>query len=148
MARYDTHTRVSASASFTPALPQSNPPTRGRHPLPWTGVGHAGPGFGGRQCFAGLEYFDGDAIRRANEGHLAVARRAVDRHAVGDEGVAGVVDVVHLVGEMPEIAAAGVGLGIPIVGEFDGSLLVTGDGEEHVGVAAFFVRTAAELAQA
>src|SRR4051794_23515551 len=49
---------------------------------------------------------------------------------------------------MAEIAAAGVGLGIPIVGEFHGSRLVAGGGEEHVGVAAFLVRTAADLAQA
>src|ERR1700741_117517 len=49
---------------------------------------------------------------------------------------------------MAAIAAAGVGLGIPIVGEFYGSRLVAGGGEEHVGVAAFLVRTAADLAQA
>src|SRR5215831_16025668 len=49
---------------------------------------------------------------------------------------------------MAEIAAAGVGLGIPIVGEFHGSCLVAGGGEEHVGVAALLVRTAADLAQA
>src|SRR6185437_6740486 len=47
-----------------------------------------------------------------------------------------------------EIAATGVGLRIPIVGEFDGRLLVAGGGKEHVGVAAFLVRTAADLAQA
>src|ERR1700746_2403688 len=67
---------------------------------------------------------------------------------MGDKGLAGVVDVVHGVCEMSEIAAAGVGLGIPIVGEFHGSRLVAGGGEEHVGVAAFLVRTAADLAQA
>src|SRR3984893_9024142 len=48
---------------------------------------------------------------------------------------------------MAKIAAAGVGLGIPIVGEFHGSRLVARGGEEHVGVAAFLVRTAADLAQ-
>src|SRR6516165_10214461 len=54
----------------------------------------------------------------------------------------------HGVGEMAEIPAAGVGLGIPIVGEFHGSRLVARGGEEHVGVAALLVRTAADLAQA
>src|SRR6202035_1370906 len=66
----------------------------------------------------------------------------------GDKSAAGVIDVVHGVCEMSEITAAGVGLGIPIVGEFQGSRLVAGGGEEHVGVAAFLVRTAANLAQA
>src|SRR6516165_12821474 len=85
---------------------------------------------------------------RADEGHAAVTRRAVDRHAVSDKGLAGVVDIVDGVGEMAEITAAGVGLGIPVVGEFHGGRLVAGGGEEHVGVAAFLVRTAADLAQA
>src|SRR5271157_4541489 len=49
---------------------------------------------------------------------------------------------------MSEIAAAGVGLGVPVVGELHGSSLVAEGGEEHVGVAAFLVRTAADLAQA
>src|SRR6516164_9899789 len=49
---------------------------------------------------------------------------------------------------MAEIAAAGVGFGIPIVGEFYGSRLVAGGGEEDVGVAPLLVRTAADLAQA
>src|SRR3954452_3202696 len=69
--------------------------TPGRHALPWTGIGHAGPGFGRRQRLAGLQQLDGDAIRRADESHTAVTRRAVDRYAMGDKGVAGVVDVVH-----------------------------------------------------
>src|SRR5208282_1563007 len=84
----------------------------------------------------------------ANKGHAAVTRRAVDRHAVGDKRAAGVVDVVHGVCEMSKIAAAGIGLWIPIVGEFHGSRFVARGGEEYVGVAAFLVRTAADLAQA
>src|SRR4051812_36846558 len=62
----------------------------GRHALPWTGVGHAGPGFGRGQRLAGLQQLDRDAIRRADESHTAVPRRAVDRYAMGDKGVAGV----------------------------------------------------------
>src|SRR5579863_940037 len=116
--------------------------------LPGTGVGHAGPGFGRRQRTTGLEQLDGNAVRRADEGHATVSRRAVDGYAAGDEGVAGVVDVVDGVGEMAEIAAAGVRLGIPVVREFHGSRFVAGCGEEDVGVAALLVGTAADLAQA
>src|ERR1700722_434066 len=68
----------------------------------------------------GLQQLDGDAVRRADEGHAAVTRRAVDRYAAGDEGVAGVADVVYGVGEMPEISAASVRLGIPVVSEIQG----------------------------
>src|SRR5271157_6355038 len=48
----------------------------------------------------------------------------------------------------PKLRPPGVGLGVPVVGELHGSSLVAGGGEEHVGVAAFLVRTAADLAQA
>src|SRR5689334_10304862 len=99
-----------------------------RYALPGTGIGHAGPGLGGRERLAGLQQFDGDAVRRADKGHVTVTRRAVDRHAMGDKSIAGVVNVVYGVCEMPEIAAAGVELGIPVVGEFHGSLLVAGGG--------------------
>jgi hypothetical protein len=43
---------------------------------------------------------------------------------------------------------ARIGLGIPVIGELHGGLLVTGGGEEHVGVAAFLVRPAVDFAQA
>jgi hypothetical protein len=68
--------------------------------------------------------------------------------AAGDEGVAGVVDLVHGVGEMPGIAVGSIRLGPPIIGEFQGSRFVRPGSEEHVGVAALFVRTAADLEQA
>jgi hypothetical protein len=41
-------------------------------------------------------------------GPRRLPRQTIAHEAAGDEGVAGVVDVVHAVGEMPEIAAAGV----------------------------------------
>ena len=51
--------------------------TRQRLPaLPGTGVGHAGPGFGWWQRAARLQQLDGDAVRRADEGHAAVTWRA------------------------------------------------------------------------
>src|ERR1043165_5679803 len=39
--------------------------------LPGAGVGHAAPGLGRRQRAAGLQQLDGDAVRRADEGHAA-----------------------------------------------------------------------------
>ena len=82
-------------------------------------------------CSSSMEMPSGVRIKAMRH----VTRRAVDRHAAGDKGVAGVVDVVHGICEMSEIAAAGVRLRIPVVGEFHGSRLVAGGGEEHVGVA-------------
>ena len=58
-------------------------------------------------------------IRRANEGHLAVARRAVDGDAEFHQPVAGGVDVIDLVGEVAEITVLAVFFLVPIVGEFD-----------------------------
>jgi hypothetical protein len=49
---------------------------------------------------------------------------------------------------MPEIVAASVMLGVPILGELQASHFVAGCGEEHVGAAALLVRTAADFAQA
>src|SRR4029077_359774 len=77
--------------SLTPTAPRSDP-SQALSALPRAGVGHAGPGFGRRQPFAGLQQLDGDAVRRADEGHAAVTRRAVDRHAVGGKSAPGVVD--------------------------------------------------------
>ena len=54
-----------------------------------------------------------DAARPADEDHAAVTRRAFDRHAMGDKGAADIVDVVHGVCEISEIATAGVRFGIP-----------------------------------
>ena len=58
-------------------------------------------------------------IRRADEGHLAVARRPVDGDAKFHQPVAGRVDVVDLVGEVAEIAILAVFFLIPSIGELD-----------------------------
>ena len=50
----------------------------------------------------------------------------MDHHTLVLERGAQRVDVVHRVGEVPEVAAAVVGLGIPVVGELDLSVVVAG----------------------
>ena len=47
------------------------------------------------------------------------------------EVLAGGVDVVHLVSEVPEVAAAGIALGVPVVSELHLRRLVAGSREEH-----------------
>ena len=86
---------------------------------------------------------------------MAVARRAVDRHAGRLELGAGRVDVVDAIGEMTEIAAAGIDLRVPIVGELDQRRLIlfrpldiAGGGEEDERVAALLVVHAPRLDEA
>src|SRR5690606_7722987 len=51
--------------------------------------------------------------------HMAVARRAVDGVAHVHQMLAKHVDVVDPIGEMAEIAAAGIVLGVPVVSQLD-----------------------------
>ena len=71
---------------------------------------------------------------------MSVPGRAVDGHTPVHELLAGGVDVVHLVGQVPEIPATGVLLGIPVVGQLHhrrhflpGLFHVIPGGEEHQG---------------
>ncbi len=66
-----------------------------------------------------LQDLDGDTVGRANEGHMAVARRTIDGDAVIHQVLAEGVDVIDLIGEVAEIAAAGIFLRVPIIGEFE-----------------------------
>jgi hypothetical protein len=92
---------------------------------------HAGPRLLRRERFALLEEFDGDRVGRADEGHAAVARWAVDGDARVHQPLAGRVDILHPVGEVAEIAAAVVpAVVIPIVGELDLRILIARRGEE------------------
>src|SRR3546814_13661532 len=61
---------------------------RGAWFLPASDVRHRGPGFGGREM-AVLQQLDRDAVGRTDKGHMAVARRAVDRHAGVHQVLAG-----------------------------------------------------------
>ena len=77
---------------------------------------HGSAGASAAPC---LQQLDGNVVRRAHEGHVAVARRPEDGHAVIGEALAGRVDVIDRVGQMAEIAAAAVAFRIPVVGELD-----------------------------
>ena len=61
-----------------------------------------------RLRLAALQQLDGDVVGGLHEGHVAVARRAVDGDAGIHQPAAGRVDVVDPIGEMAEIAAAGI----------------------------------------
>ena len=88
--------------------------------LPLADVRHRGPRLARRQRRAALQQLDRDEVRRPDERHAAVARRARDRVARVDEALARGVDVVDLVRDVAEVAAARVRLGlIPVVGELD-----------------------------
>ena len=84
-----------------------------------TGVRHRGPRLRRRLGIALLQQLDRMQIRRADEGHLAVARRPVDGDAELHQAIAGRVDVVDLIGEVAEIAVLAVFFLVPIIGEFD-----------------------------
>ena len=64
-------------------------------------------------------------VGRFDEGHVPVARGAMDRVTRREQRRAGFVDIIDAVGEVPEIAPADVFLGSaaifgrPIVGQFD-----------------------------
>src|ERR1043165_7478458 len=74
--------------------------------LPAAGVGHGHPRLGRRQRAAFLQQLDGDAVGRAPEGNVAVARRAIDDDASIHQPRADGIDVIHAIGEVAEIAAA------------------------------------------
>lgn len=78
--------------------------------LPAAGIRHARPGFG-RFEIAVLEQFHRDPVGRLDEGHVPIARGAVDGVAGLEQALAGLVDVLDPVGEMAEIAPAGIFLG-------------------------------------
>ncbi len=92
-------------------------PTVPKSPL--AGVRHRLPRLLGRQRGARLQEFDGLPVRRAHEGHHAVAWRPVDGDARFHQPLAGRIDVVHLEGEVAEIARFAVVLGVPIVSELE-----------------------------
>ena len=76
-----------------------------------------------------MQKFDRDAVRRADEGHVAVARRAIDGHAIVRQPPASLVDIVDLVSEMAEVSAAAVATLIPVVRELDFAALIAGYAE-------------------
>ncbi len=115
---------------------------------PGTGVRHRGPRLGLRQRRAFLEQLDRDVVRRADERHLAVARRPIDRDARVAQPLAQRVDVVDLVRDVAEVAAARVFLGVPVVRELDRAVLLARWCHENEREAPGFVVDAAHLLQA
>ena len=91
-------------------------PLRLRGSLPVADIGHGGPRLRRRQRRALLQQLDRNVVRRAHEGHAAVARRPVDGDSVIHQAPAGGVDIVHRIGQMSEIAAAGIGFADPNCG--------------------------------
>src|SRR3978361_1540506 len=87
--------------------------------LPVAGVRHRSPRLGRRLGLALLPKLDRVQVRRADEGHHAVARRPVDGDTGLHQAVACRVDVVDLIGEVAEIAVLAVFFFFPIVGQFD-----------------------------
>jgi len=115
--------------------------------LPDADVRHAGPWLLHRQPPV-LQQLHRDAVGRADERHVSVARGPVDRHAAVDQPLAGLVDVVHLIGEMAEVAAAGVVLRVPVVRQLHlGDAVLAGRGEEDEREAALLAVEPAYLLQ-
>lgn len=77
--------------------------------LPASSIVHARPRLG-RWQMAVLQQFDGDAVRRFDKGHVPITRRAVDNVARIQNTLARVVNVVDAIGQVAEIAPAGVRL--------------------------------------
>src|SRR5260370_4167567 len=84
--------------------------------LPVPGVRHRGPRLGRRLRLALLQKLDRMQIRRADKGHLAIARGTVGGHAHFLQAVAGRVYVVDLVGQRAARTVSPVMLRSPIVG--------------------------------
>src|SRR5690606_7100509 len=63
---------------------------------PGSDVGHGGPGLGRGQTLAALQQLDRDAVGRADEGHMAVARRTIDHDPAVHQTLAGGVDILDL----------------------------------------------------
>ena len=96
-----------------------------------------------------LQQFDGNAIGRAHECHMAIAGRAIDGDAIVHEPLASLVDIFDAIGEVTEIAAAAVGLCSaaifrrPVVSQLDLRILVPRCGNEDQGEAALLIIEAA-----
>jgi len=87
--------RIAASAAPTGNSARASPTPH---------VFHRHPRFARWQRFSRLQQLDRHQIRRAHEGHAAVAGRAVDGDAVRLQALAGGVDVVHSKSQVAKVA--------------------------------------------
>ncbi len=78
---------------------------------------------------------------------MAVARRPIDRDAVVHQALADGIDVVDRVGEVAEVAALAVVLGIPVVGQLHLCLFIAGRREEYQRESALLVFVATQLVE-
>jgi hypothetical protein len=92
--------------------------------LPLSDILHRGPGLLLRLGAPLLQQLDRNVVGRADEGHVAVPRRAVDGDAVLHQPLAGRVNIVDLESEVPEVPPFAVRLWIPIIRELDLGVLV------------------------
>lgn len=107
-----------------------------RQALPAADIGHADPRFG-RFEMTVLKQLDRDSVGRFDESHVPVARGAVDDVPGISEPLARLVDVIHAVSEVPEIAPAGIFLcrravfRRPVIGQLDfGNARLPGRGKK------------------
>src|SRR5438045_9773969 len=98
--------RISTTAAR--AIPTTIMPPIGIARSPLARVRHRGPRFGRGFGVALLQKLDGNAVGRAHEGHVSVTRRPVDGDAALHQLLADGVTVVHMIGEMAEVAPADV----------------------------------------
>lgn len=113
-----------------------------------TAIGHGIPRrlwrFGG----SFLQQLDGNIIGGTNESHIPVAGRPIDRHAGIDKALAGCIDIIDSIGQMTEIASFIEGFCVPIMGQFDFGLGITGGVEENQGKSPSFAVFAARFDEA
>lgn len=85
-----------------------------------------------------MKEFNRDLVGRANEGHMSISGRAIDRDSGIQHSLAESVDVLDFVSEVTEVATAVIGFGIPVMCELNLRDFVTGRGEKHQGESAGF----------
>ena len=115
--------------------------------LPMPGVVHRGPGLSRLQGIALLQQFNGNMVRGTDKRHASVPGRAVDDYARLHQPPAGGVDVIDFVGDVAEVAAFIAGLRIPVVSEFELTLLLALRGYEDESESACLEVLAAYLLQ-
>src|SRR4051794_27816554 len=98
--------------------------------LPFTAVVHRCPRLGRRESRTILQKLDRNIVGGSNKRHAAVTRRAVDRDSGVHQPPAGLVNIVDLIGEVTEIAAARIAALVPIVRKLDLSAVVARNAEE------------------
>src|SRR4249920_62760 len=79
-------------------------------------IRHRGPGFLGLKL-AVLQQLDGDAVGRADKGHMAVAWRPVDDDTGGHQLGAQRINVADPIGEMAEVPPAAIAFLVPVISE-------------------------------